>query len=98
MKMEQTVSTETSAIRTQTPGNYPKKEQITFRTRRKLKNKKSNVDYLSRHLRVYLARGIPATLSSTDNEQEVTLFSIIFILNIFSSCSSSSSSHRPIAV
>jgi len=31
---------ETSAIRTQTPGNYPKKEQITFRTGRKLKNKK----------------------------------------------------------
>ena len=39
MKMEPTVSSETSAIRTQTPGNYPKKEQITFRKRRKLKNK-----------------------------------------------------------
>ena len=40
MKMEPIVSSETSAIRTQTPGNYPKREQITFRTRRKLKNKK----------------------------------------------------------
>jgi len=30
MKMEPTVSSETSAIRTQTPGNYPKKEQITL--------------------------------------------------------------------
>ena len=29
MKMEPIVSSETSAIRTQTPGNYPK-EQITF--------------------------------------------------------------------
>jgi len=34
------MSSETSVIRTLTPGNYPKKEQITFRTRRKLKNKK----------------------------------------------------------
>ena len=39
MKMEPIVSSKTSAIRTQTPGNYPKKEQITFRTRRKLRNK-----------------------------------------------------------
>ena len=29
MKMEPTLSYETSAIRTQTPGNYPKREQIT---------------------------------------------------------------------
>jgi len=28
--MEPTVSSETSAIRNQTPGNYPKKEQITL--------------------------------------------------------------------
>jgi len=40
MKMEPTVSSETSAIRTQDAGELPKKEQITFRTRRKLKNKK----------------------------------------------------------
>jgi len=40
MKMEPTVSYETSSIRTQTPENYSKKKQITFRTRRKLKNKK----------------------------------------------------------
>ena len=40
MKMEPIVNSETSEIRTLTPGNYPKKEQITYRTRRKLKNKK----------------------------------------------------------
>ena len=40
MKMEPIMSSETSAIRTQTPANCPKKEQITSRTRRKLKNKK----------------------------------------------------------
>jgi len=40
MKIEPKVSSETSGIRTQTPGNYPKKEHITFRTRRKLKSKK----------------------------------------------------------
>jgi len=40
MKMEPIMSSESSAIRTQTPGNYPKKEQITFRTGRKLKNEK----------------------------------------------------------
>jgi len=33
MKMEPIVSSETSAIRTQTPEELPKKEQITFRTR-----------------------------------------------------------------
>jgi len=37
--MESTVSSETSAIRTSDSGELPKKEQITFRTRRKLKNK-----------------------------------------------------------
>jgi len=30
MKMEPTVSSETSAIRTQTPGNYPKKNKLRF--------------------------------------------------------------------
>jgi len=38
--MESIMSSETSAIRTQTPVNYARKEQITFRTQRKLKNKK----------------------------------------------------------
>ena len=38
MKLEPTVSSETSAIRTHDAGELPKKEQITFRTRRKLKN------------------------------------------------------------
>jgi len=39
MKMEPRVSSETSAIRTRDTGELPKKEQITFRTWRKLKNK-----------------------------------------------------------
>jgi len=30
MKMEPTVSSETSAIRTQTPGNYPKRNKLQF--------------------------------------------------------------------
>ena len=30
MKMEPTMSSETSAIRTQTPGNYPKKNKLQF--------------------------------------------------------------------
>ena len=43
MMMEPIVSSETSAIRTQDAGELPKKEQITFRTRRKLKNKKETM-------------------------------------------------------
>jgi len=39
MKMEPTVSSETSAIRTQDARELPKKEHITIRTRRKLENK-----------------------------------------------------------
>ena len=38
MKMEPIVSSEKSAIGTHDAGELPKKEQITFRTRRKLKN------------------------------------------------------------
>ena len=38
MKMEPIRSSETSAIKTQTPGNYPKKEHITIETQRKLEN------------------------------------------------------------
>jgi len=75
MKMEPTMSSETSAIRTQTPGmkyspayedgtdsefrnvgnqnsdagELPKKEQITFRTRRKLKNRTCNYITASFH-------------------------------------------------
>jgi len=44
MKMEPIDCSETSAVRTQTPGNYPK-ENITYRTRRKLKINKSRIDY-----------------------------------------------------
>jgi len=32
MKMEPTVSSETSAIRTQTPGNYPKRNKLQTET------------------------------------------------------------------
>jgi len=32
MKMEPTLSSETSAIRTQTPGNYPKRNKLQIRT------------------------------------------------------------------
>jgi len=50
MKMELIEGSETSAIRTQTPGNYPKRKHITYRTRRKLKIKNnvqvSNCDVL----------------------------------------------------
>jgi len=37
------VDEETSAIKTQTPGNYPKKEHITIETRRKFENKKNSL-------------------------------------------------------
>ena len=37
MKMEPTVSSETSAIRTQTPGNYPKRNKLYLEHRESLK-------------------------------------------------------------
>ena len=40
MKMEPIDGSETSDIRTKTPGNYPKRKHITYSTRRKLKTKK----------------------------------------------------------
>ena len=52
MKMEPIVSSETSAIRHQTSRNYPKKEQITFKIRRKLGYK--NLENLSRLLNTFL--------------------------------------------
>jgi len=39
MKMELIEGSETSAKRTQTPGNYPKRKYIIYRTQRKLKIK-----------------------------------------------------------
>jgi hypothetical protein len=39
MKMKPISISETSAIKTQTPGELPKKEHITIETRRKLENK-----------------------------------------------------------
>ena len=41
MKMEPIDGSETSDIRTKTPGNYPKRKHITYSTRRKLKTKKT---------------------------------------------------------
>ena len=43
MKMEPTVSSETSAIRTQTPGNYPKRNKFRFEHGEIFKTTKSNL-------------------------------------------------------
>jgi len=40
MKMEPIVSSETSAIRTQTPGNYPKRNQLHLEHGESLKTRK----------------------------------------------------------
>ena len=40
MKMESTVSSETSAIRTQTPGNYPKRNKLHLEHGESLKTRK----------------------------------------------------------
>jgi len=40
MKMEPIVSSETSAIRTQTPGNYPKRNKLLLEHGESLKTKK----------------------------------------------------------
>jgi len=40
MKMEPIVSSETSAIRTQTPGNYPKRNKLHLEHGESLKTKK----------------------------------------------------------
>jgi len=41
MKMEQTVSSETSAIRTQTQGNYPKRNKLHLEHGESLKTRKN---------------------------------------------------------
>jgi len=43
MKMEPIVSSETSAIRTQTPGNHPKRNKLHLEHGESLKNKNINV-------------------------------------------------------
>jgi len=42
MKMEPIVSSETSAIRTQTPGNYPKRNKLHLEHGESLKTRKSH--------------------------------------------------------
>ena len=48
MKMELIVSSETSAVRD--TGELPKKEQITFRTRWKLKNKNNLFNFYTLYM------------------------------------------------
>jgi len=43
MKMETTVSSETSAIRTQTPGNYQKRNKLHLENGESLKTRKYNL-------------------------------------------------------
>ena len=43
MKMEPIVSSETSAIRTQTPGNYPKRNKLRLEHGESLKTKTDNM-------------------------------------------------------
>jgi len=45
MKMEPIVSSETSAIRTQTPGNYPKRNKLHLEHGESLKTRKLGVFY-----------------------------------------------------
>ena len=45
MKMERTVSSETSVIRTQTPGNYPKRNKLHLEHGESLKTRKYTVAY-----------------------------------------------------
>jgi len=46
MKMEPIVSSETSAIRTQTPGNYPKRNNLHLEHGESLRTKFSNITTL----------------------------------------------------
>jgi len=46
MKMEQTVGSETSAIRTQTQGNYPKRNTLHLKHGKNLKTTKGPVNAL----------------------------------------------------
>jgi len=69
MKMEPIVSSERSAIRTHA-GELPKKEQITFRTRRKLKNK--NIFYITSYSHDF-----------RENVIEYKMFVLIFLFNVF---------------
>jgi len=48
MKMEPTVSSETSAIRTQTPGNYPKWKKLHLEHDESLKTRMVNM-YIPQH-------------------------------------------------
>ena len=52
MKMEPIRRSETSAIKTKTPGNYPKRN-ITIETRRKLKNKNLNLTFILKTWRIW---------------------------------------------
>jgi len=46
MKMEPTVSSETSAIKTQTPGNYPKRNKLHLEHGESLKTRLLYLDYI----------------------------------------------------
>ena len=46
MKMEPTVSSETSAIRTQTPGNYPKRNNLHLEHGESLKTRTKMFTYV----------------------------------------------------
>jgi len=57
MKMEPIVSSETSAIRTQTPGNYPKRNKLHLEHGESLKTRKKNVTFsYVRHERIWVFR------------------------------------------
>ena len=71
MKMEPTVSSETSAIRTQTPGNYPKRNKLQLQFFRNIFEKYPNIKFhenLSSGSQVFPCR-------RTDNEEANSCFS-----------------------
>jgi len=50
MKMELTVSSETSVIRTQTPGNYPKRNKLHLEHGESLKTRLFDIFYVDKEL------------------------------------------------
>jgi len=65
MKMEQTVSSETSAIRTQRPGNYPKRNKLHLEHGKSLKKYKYLVSIGGAYLLTPWSRVLPDKLTGT---------------------------------
>ena len=70
MKMEPIVSSETSAIRTQMPGNYPKRNKLRLEHGESLKTRLIHLygEETTRHIRLFEILHSPAYEDGTDSE------------------------------